>query len=1182
MAAAPRQIMVEAAKARRNLQDLCAETVKKIDSRSLPSDVHADKRHLGDCVDRFNIWAGSLGVFQKGDASLDARLSSHLLLHEVVRLLKQLDAFTLELSAIITGSREQRIWTKSALRINRDEFSDPEDFSSDEDAENVSEPGSDENGSSEETFFESQDLHLSIDESITSLLRLSALVSKSSRKAKFTKSSINGNYAVGPDISHIKDFFPHAAENIVLIERLGKANAQRRQWLWYRQRHREKLSVDFSSPMQQRLSLPGFAGDADEGSVAIFSDVDKHDIPAPSLTGTKASTFRSRLTPSMFSGTRAPETVFGRSSMAASDEQRLMIPEPPHDLILGQPYYCRYCCNMVEISGRHAWQKHVHEDLSSYACTFPNCDEVFFESRHKWWNHEMECHRKHWRCGVCNTQQPSRVDMVNHLRNVHSDQIPNSQEEIIADKFGRPVKTINAADCPLCDYTSILRRRGLSDEEILHLSPDKFRRHLSRHLEQVALFVLPISDLLEENEASDNGAPSDDESDNEDVYSGVETKEQSVAELVLKLAGIASSQMISAENPSKPPNLAMRWQPPQDFTPPLDDFYTDDIDLLPERQEPIFGGDLHTPGWARGTGHHKEGFCARCPVSHWVNIPDGSYAFHLTYFHGVPASGVPLPRPSTVPQLDSWEGFCEVCENWRLLKKTRRGWNWYRHWLDDHTDIVKSRTDAIRNGSNPEFAHLSISETVPITKQNVNAGSLQVEKPDLKPGPEQLTQCEYEILAPHLFALAKQDKSNMIEILLVEFRDVHTAEELRQLLDWTDDLDQNLIMVSASQGFYTTVKLILSMNGNPNRIDVEGRTALDLCADAGYFQIAHLLVQNGADASKSLIFKKIFSNPQEFAGEMTKASEVMRRPVDTSSSSLGLLGQSACDGDVISIQRLLGSATGPSLCDIEEGAEHGRSPFLLACLKNHFQAMDLLLSRGANINATSKQGWTSLMLAAKRDDEDCVSYLLSRGADVNHLSPDRWTALTEATSKGSIKVMEMLLDSGADPEAREKSDWTPLMHAAYRGDLAAVELLLSKGASFHEVSTHDETTMLLAAASGSPAVVKRLLDAGCAADSTWSMSQTGISSNSGAIDGESTEATSALVQTAEERIERAYKVGWTPLMVAAQIGSLESVRMLLDAGANPASQSPMFKTVIEIASENGRTGIAEYLAGRLS
>lgn len=85
--------MVEASRTRRRLRELCLDTSKKLASGEMPEGVDVDDGYLSDCLDRFNIWAGSLGVFQKGEASLDSRLFSHVLVKEVIRLLRQLDGF---------------------------------------------------------------------------------------------------------------------------------------------------------------------------------------------------------------------------------------------------------------------------------------------------------------------------------------------------------------------------------------------------------------------------------------------------------------------------------------------------------------------------------------------------------------------------------------------------------------------------------------------------------------------------------------------------------------------------------------------------------------------------------------------------------------------------------------------------------------------------------------------------------------------------------------------------------------------------------------------------------------------------------------------------------------------------------------------------------------------------------
>lgn len=86
-------IIVEASKTRRHLRELCIDVAERIEADNLPEGVHADAQYLADCLDRFNIWAGTLGVFQRGDASLDSRLSNRSLVREILRLLKQIDLF---------------------------------------------------------------------------------------------------------------------------------------------------------------------------------------------------------------------------------------------------------------------------------------------------------------------------------------------------------------------------------------------------------------------------------------------------------------------------------------------------------------------------------------------------------------------------------------------------------------------------------------------------------------------------------------------------------------------------------------------------------------------------------------------------------------------------------------------------------------------------------------------------------------------------------------------------------------------------------------------------------------------------------------------------------------------------------------------------------------------------------
>lgn len=67
----------------------------------------------------------------------------------------------------------------------------------------------------------------------------------------------------------------------------------------------------------------------------------------------------------------------------------------------------------------------------------------------------------------------------------------------------------------------------------------------------------------------------------------------------------------------------------------------------------------------------------------------------------------------------------------------------------------------------------------------------------------------------------------------------------------------------------------------------------------------------------------------------------------------------------------------------------------IAIQKGEFAIAKLLLERGADPNATDKQGYTPLCHAAISDNADIVRALLDRGADARRVMPDGSTALRE-------------------------------------------------------------------------------------------------------------------------------------------------------------------------------------------
>src|SRR3954470_7681737 len=90
----------------------------------------------------------------------------------------------------------------------------------------------------------------------------------------------------------------------------------------------------------------------------------------------------------------------------------------------------------------------------------------------------------------------------------------------------------------------------------------------------------------------------------------------------------------------------------------------------------------------------------------------------------------------------------------------------------------------------------------------------------------------------------------------------------------------------------------------------------------------------------------------------------------------------------------------------------GATPLMHAVLYARPAVVELLLDRGAAVNAANAFGSTALMWAAPRTA--MVRVLLSRGADVNTTASDGTTALVVAARVGNVEAMEALIAAGAD------------------------------------------------------------------------------------------------------------------------------------------------------------------------
>jgi hypothetical protein len=121
------------------------------------------------------------------------------------------------------------------------------------------------------------------------------------------------------------------------------------------------------------------------------------------------------------------------------------------------------------------------------------------------------------------------------------------------------------------------------------------------------------------------------------------------------------------------------------------------------------------------------------------------------------------------------------------------------------------------------------------------------------------------------------------------------------------------------------------------------------------------------------------------------------------------LHEAVVGGDYETTLRLLDQGA-----DIEaKDPKSGASPLHYAVMKGRMQIVDLLLSRGADVNSRTRNGTTPLHTAALYARKEVAERLLEQHADINAVSAGGSTPLALATAAKNKPIAEMLRERGA-------------------------------------------------------------------------------------------------------------------------------------------------------------------------
>ncbi|KAL9633499.1 MAG: hypothetical protein Q9164_004665, partial [Protoblastenia rupestris] len=342
---------------------------------------------------------------------------------------------------------------------------------------------------------------------IDNLFKTSIFIRQYSSRDKRRRAAETQPFDNRADIMHIKDRFPLLAEkNATLAERLGEANARRRQYFKYRRNHNERLSMGpAKANVSEEAAKPDAIGPKNEPTKTLTTSQVTPTIlaetEATKLMAKEAEQARKLELPEV----ARPKSILSfATSIANAEDNDFQFPRMPAEAGSGLSFICPFCFEPQHFKRQgleNQWRKHVFQDLEPYICTFPSCGLETFKSQHAWFEHELMAHRNQWTCSGCSLCFDFSSDLMAHIKQKHQGLVAERQLPTYLDQMKRSVDALRPEDCPFCDGSwahngpnPMLSNAGLG------VTIDDFRGHLGQHLQQISLFSLPR--LINENDQS--------------------------------------------------------------------------------------------------------------------------------------------------------------------------------------------------------------------------------------------------------------------------------------------------------------------------------------------------------------------------------------------------------------------------------------------------------------------------------------------------------------------------------------------------------------------------------------------------------------------------------------------------------------------------------------------------------
>lgn len=124
-------------------------------------------------------------------------------------------------------------------------------------------------------------------------------------------------------------------------------------------------------------------------------------------------------------------------------------------------------------------------------------------------------------------------------------------------------------------------------------------------------------------------------------------------------------------------------------------------------------------------------------------------------------------------------------------------------------------------------------------------------------------------------------------------------------------------------------------------------------------------------------------------------------------------------------------------------------PIHICAMHGDVEIAQILIAQGADLHETDQYGYTPLHWAVVREHAPFIDLLLSKGVNINTKIVEEFrTPLHDAAIRSNWPIVLLLLKFRANPNAKDKDGYTPFHHAAVTGGISIIKEFLYHGADF--------------------------------------------------------------------------------------------------------------------------------------